>query len=60
MFSNPMQDNPGKDRVEHLNEDIAKLRDAIWNEKASPEILPFEEEVVEDLMTLIQHQVSAL
>ena len=35
------------------NDDIARLRRALWNEKASPEILPFEEEAVEDLIELI-------
>jgi|TARA_B110000091_G_C13736813_1_gene441505 hypothetical protein len=43
---------------EALNTDIAKLRQALWNEKAAPEVLQYEEEVVEDLKELVDHQVS--
>lgn len=60
VFGNSMQDDQGKDSADHMDEDIAKLRDALWNEKASPEILPFEEGIVEDLMELVEHQVSNL
>ena len=43
-----------------MSDDIARLRRALWNEKASPEILAFEEEAVEDLKELVDHQVREI
>jgi hypothetical protein len=45
------------DGSDALNEDIAKLRKSLWNEKAAPEILKYEEDIVDDLKYLIEHQV---
>ena len=47
------------DGSESLNEDIAKLRQSLWNEKAAPEVLQYEEEIVEDLQELLAHQVGS-
>ena len=46
------------DGSDKLNTDLAKLRKSLWNEKASPEILQYEEEIVEDLKDLVDYQVS--
>ena len=57
VFDSTQEDRTGGDGTAAMNDDIAKLRRALWNEKASPEILAYEEEAVEDLKELVDHQV---
>ena len=45
------------DGSDSLNEDIAKLRQSLWNEKAAPEVLQYEDDLVDDLKELVNHQV---
>ena len=49
-----LDDNDSDD--EATNEDIDKLKVALRNEKACPEILAFEEEVVDDIHELVKAQ----
>jgi hypothetical protein len=41
---------------DNINEDIANIKIALVNEKAAPELLPFESQIVTDLKEQIQNQ----
>ena len=43
-----------------INDDIEALKQALLNEKAAPEVLPYAEQIVEDLRELVEHQVRVL
>jgi GINS complex subunit 4 len=59
-LSEALMEETVRDEGVELNEDVIALRSAYINEKASPEIMPFEEELVVKLLALVRDQVRGV